>query len=560
MATQSSAKKPIRIAVDKVHRSESDPRLYRRNEVIEGIRVQLERDGELPLWHAIVVRPRGAGGYELLAGHHRMQAVHDANENGANIREVPAWIREDLKDDEANRFRVLSNLQAGLSDLELGLFLIDEFPDILDRRHTGRGVQGGARNCAKKMGVGESKVRRCREAALVFQNLQRVAKNAPDFAPEQLEGKASHLAEIARVPVQELWQYLAGFILREHWSVDRTRRAVRMIRNHFVPILQDYQDWRTEEREPVVASIICDYAKGDTSLQEALTLVRRYAGVPPSSPTYSSADRTFREPPSDRQHRLLVGDALQVLPCMDQESIDLVVTSPPWYNARHIAPAPLFADFAGYGDFLGVLARQLLVVLAEGRFCCIHIADITDPDAKTKRLPLAHTATREFLSSGFEYHEQILVTRNFPSHSRSAAHNRHRRPSDALFSLHDAILVFRKPGPEPFDRIDPEVNRRWLTTVWDDIPVAKRMPGDDTPRFRAEIPHRLISIYSQPGDRVLDPFAGTGTTLVEAAGLKRDYVGIECREEMVPTIQSALPRIRVGKNGGICHRAPLYHA
>jgi site-specific DNA-methyltransferase (adenine-specific) len=45
--------------------------------------------------------------------------------------------------------------------------------------------------------------------------------------------------------------------------------------------------------------------------------------------------------------------------------------------------------------------------------------------------------------------------------------------------------------------------------------------------FPEEIPYRLISLYSYPGDLVLDPFAGSGQVLKVAKALGRDYVGYE---------------------------------
>ena len=535
---------PVPIAVNRIH-SNRNPRLYLREDVVEGIRVQLEREREIPPWYAVVVRTREDGGYELLAGHHRLEAVRLANQNGAGIREIPAWVRDDLNDDEVNRFQVLSNLQTGLTELELGLFLLEEFPEVKARRHYGRGRQGGLRECARQLGMQESKVRRCREAAVVFQHLHKKRPGTLWTShPERLEGKAFHLAEIARVPVRELWFYLLHVCLSERWSVDKTRRAVRMVCTHFVPLLEEYRDWLAAGTEDLVGLFVSEYAAGNTNLSETLETVRGLVGFPLDIPAHSSIDRRSASQ-SGGARTLIVGDALDVLPSLEAGTIDLVVTSPPWYNTRHVPPSPRFPDFAAYDQFFGNLAGSLLSALAGGRFCCIHIADTNDPEDTKQRLPLVSTATQRFLAAGFIYVDQIILTRNFPAHSRSPAWNRHRRPSASLSSLHDVVLVFRKPWPDPFPTIDPDIDRRWLTTVWSDLPVAKRLPGDNTPLFRPEIPHRLIRMYSQPGDRVLDPFAGTGTTLIEAATLGRGCIGIDCREDVVPMIQGALPDLRV---------------
>ncbi|MBT7066470.1 MAG: ParB N-terminal domain-containing protein, partial [Verrucomicrobia bacterium] len=342
MAKKNHPQNPTPVPVDYVHRTNSNPRLFMREDVINGIRVQLERDRELPPWHAVVVRPRQVGGYGLLAGHHRLEAVHRANENGANIRTIPAWIREDLEEGEVDRFQVLSNLQTGLTDLELGLFLLDECPEIKSRRHYGRGRQGGLRQCARQMGMQESKVRRCREAAVVFQYLQQTGPECPRFPLELLAGNASQLAELARIPICELWPHMVRLVLEDNWRVEATRRAVRTVCRHFVPLLQECLDWKTEKRHVAIGSMISAYARGEINLQVALPLVRRYAGLLPETPLQTMPGHKSRSA-GNQEHRFIIGDALGILPDMEPGSVDLVVTSPPWYKTRHVPPAPRFA-------------------------------------------------------------------------------------------------------------------------------------------------------------------------------------------------------------------------
>jgi site-specific DNA-methyltransferase (adenine-specific) len=62
--------------------------------------------------------------------------------------------------------------------------------------------------------------------------------------------------------------------------------------------------------------------------------------------------------------------------------------------------------------------------------------------------------------------------------------------------------------------------------IWHIAPVPPRTIDHPAP-FPEEIPHRLIRLYSYPGERVLDPFAGSGQTLKVARHLGRNFAGYE---------------------------------
>jgi DNA modification methylase len=95
------------------------------------------------------------------------------------------------------------------------------------------------------------------------------------------------------------------------------------------------------------------------------------------------------------------------------------------------------------------------------------------------------------------------------------------------------ILMERKPGgyrsPDPKTRllsiIPAEKHSIWFSQVWEDV------RGESTRHhpapFPEELAQRLIRMFSFVGDTVLDPFVGTGTTMVAAAQTGRNSMGIE---------------------------------
>jgi len=79
--------------------------------------------------------------------------------------------------------------------------------------------------------------------------------------------------------------------------------------------------------------------------------------------------------------------------------------------------------------------------------------------------------------------------------------------------------------------------------VWTIPPESARRIGHPAP-FPVELPEQLIRLYTYAGDLVLDPFMGSGSTLVAAAGLDRRYVGYDLDPDYV-----AIARRRVADLG-----------
>ncbi len=115
-------------------------------------------------------------------------------------------------------------------------------------------------------------------------------------------------------------------------------------------------------------------------------------------------------------------------------------------------------------------------------------------------------------------------------------------PPNAYVTLeHEHVLVFRNGDGRSFAAGDDaryasayfwEERNRWFSDTWDDLRGADQSLDAGAPRERSaafpfELPYRLIAMYSTYGDRVLDPFWGTGTTTLAAMAAGRDSVGVE---------------------------------
>ena len=119
--------------------------------------------------------------------------------------------------------------------------------------------------------------------------------------------------------------------------------------------------------------------------------------------------------------------------------------------------------------------------------------------------------------------------------------------ADRPTKAHETVFLLSKGQDYHYD-IDAVrgTNDRRLRTVWD-IPTSPRrrdqVPDDDHPApMPISLAHRCVTRTSEPGDVVLDPYAGSGTTLLAAAQLQRRWVGIELKAEFVRLIERRMSR------------------
>jgi DNA modification methylase len=228
------------------------------------------------------------------------------------------------------------------------------------------------------------------------------------------------------------------------------------------------------------------------------------------------------------------------MPGVTPESVALVVTSPPYPMIPQWDPL-----FAGWGapDF-EAMHRQLDRVwaaceraLLPGGILAVNVGDALRTLSGEFRLWPNHArviAAAERL--GLRSLPYILWKK--PTNKPNAFLGSGFLPPNAYVTLDcEFILLFRKGGLRRLPASSPSrlasrytkpERDRWFTQVWEGIrgaPQARQ--GRRTGAFPPEIPRRLIRMFSIIGDTVLDPFAGTGTTLWEAAALGRTAVGLE---------------------------------
>jgi DNA modification methylase len=245
-------------------------------------------------------------------------------------------------------------------------------------------------------------------------------------------------------------------------------------------------------------------------------------------------------------HRLINGDARD-LSFLPDESAHLVVTSPPYWNLKRYAENPdqlgHIQDYEAFLTELDKVWRHVYRILVPGgRLVCV-VGDVCVSRKRFGRhlvFPLHADICVLCRRIGFDNLNPIIWHKisnaSYEVTNGSKFLGKPYEPNAIIKNDMEFILMQRKPGgyrqPTNGQRDSSRISKKefdaWFQQIWNITGAStKHHPAP----FPLELPLRLVRMFSFTGDTVLDPFCGSGTTLVAALKTGRNSIGVEIEPE-----------------------------
>ena len=257
-----------------------------------------------------------------------------------------------------------------------------------------------------------------------------------------------------------------------------------------------------------------------------------------------------------RGFRFYCQSSMKMQQCADA-SVALTVTSPPYWNAidydiharngrtawhREREYRAFGETFDDYLDNIAKVFKEVLRATLDGGFCAIVVGTILH---EGKHYPTPMLITERMGRIGWEFHQDIVWNKVTGGVKRAGVFIQHPKPGYYYPNIMtEYILVFRKPGEARRGRkkaldIDELFTRDIANNVWHIAPVPPNTLDHPCP-FPEELARRLIALYSDEGDRVLDPFLGSGQTALAAIRNGRSCVGYDIEEDYLRLAESRI--------------------
>lgn len=279
-------------------------------------------------------------------------------------------------------------------------------------------------------------------------------------------------------------------------------------------------------------------------------------------------------------------DCMEVLAALPDDSIHLSVYSPPFAGLYHYSSSDRdFSNASNYDEFFemyGHLIDEVSRVTMPGRMTAVHCAEIsgngTDGGGNRSNLmDLPGDIIRAHQARGFDYVARYAIWKEplgvrLRTMAKSLTHKTivddASRCSNAAA---DVLLVFRNRGDNPVpienpvglteyagerqipkelakyrgwtgnqieNRFSHWIWRQYASAFWDDVRLGRVLPfresrdSEDERHvhpLQLDVIHRVIQLWSNPGERVLTPFMGVGSEVYEAVRMGRLGVGAELK-------------------------------
>lgn len=237
-----------------------------------------------------------------------------------------------------------------------------------------------------------------------------------------------------------------------------------------------------------------------------------------------------------------------------KETVDFIVTSPPYWNLRDYGYDKQIGFKQTYDEYLNDMKKvftECYKTLKEGKYIAINVGTVVSNDGMKF---LSGDFLRICEEIGFTFRKDVIwhKPRGTTKWQRGATQFS-QNPYPLMFNTninHEFILIFQKGDSEQLDYSDnvqfsKGYVRKMAYSVWDIIPITSpKLDEKHVAPFPEEIPKRLIQLFTFKGDTVLDPFAGCGTTCKISKELGRSSIGFELSKDYCNLIKKKVSSVK----------------
>ncbi|NCO24708.1 MAG: DNA methylase N-4 [Candidatus Infernicultor aquiphilus] len=252
-------------------------------------------------------------------------------------------------------------------------------------------------------------------------------------------------------------------------------------------------------------------------------------------------------------HKIIIGDS-RYMKEVPNESVHLTITSPPYWQLKDYGNGKQIGFNDNYEEYinnLNLVWNECYRVLHNGCRLCINIGDQFARSVyygRYKVIPIRTEIIKFCESIDFDYMGAIIWQKVTTCNTTGGATvmGSFPYPRNGILKIdYEFILIFKKYGNAPKinkemkekSKLSQEEWNKYFTGHWN-------FPGEKQDKhlamFPEELPKRLIKMFSFVGDKVLDPFLGSGTTSLVAKNLHRNSIGYEINEYFLPIIKEKL--------------------
>ena len=264
-----------------------------------------------------------------------------------------------------------------------------------------------------------------------------------------------------------------------------------------------------------------------------------------------NTDTNHANAPDYLKNVLVEGDVNEIMEVMDDDSVHLTFTSPPYYNARDYS---IYSTYDEYLDFLGEVFEKVHRVTKEGRFFVLNTSPVIVPRPgrkySSRRYSVPFDIHAKLMTMGWDFIDDVIWEKPEKSaKNRISNFNVNRKPlTYKPNSCTEYVMVYRKKTHRLIDwnlkQYDNETVENSLvddsferSNVWKIAPASSK---HHSAVFPLELCKQVIKLYSFRNDLVFDPFAGSGTVGEAANALERSYLLTELCKDYADSIERRL--------------------